>query len=95
MRSIPAADVAALASGQRIAAHITRLAGRDLSAQVSAWSLDRAYATDLPGAMRAFGGSSSAQLDLTIKGTGEFPRRPCTAPGRRMPPLTSSGRHSP
>ncbi|WP_406226390.1 hypothetical protein OH723_24240 [Streptomyces albidoflavus] len=73
MRSIPAADVAALASGQRIAAHITRLAGRDLSAQVSAWSLDRAYATDLPGAMRAFGGSSSAQLDLTIKGTGGVP----------------------
>ncbi|MGV9659142.1 hypothetical protein ACWDR5_19520 [Streptomyces koyangensis] len=65
--------MAALAGGQRTAAHITRLAGRDLSAQVSAWSLDRAYATDLPGAMRAFGGSSSAQLDLTIKGTGGVP----------------------
>ncbi|MBB5934578.1 hypothetical protein [Streptomyces zagrosensis] len=60
----------ASAAGERYATHTTRLGGRDVSTQVESWSLERAYATDLPDAMRAFNGSTSAQLDVTVTGTG-------------------------
>lgn len=56
--------------GERSPAHSLRLGGRDLSGQVESWSLDRSYATDLPPAMRAFSGSSSAQLEASVTGTG-------------------------
>ncbi|MEU3060646.1 hypothetical protein [Streptomyces subrutilus] len=61
---------AALAAGERYAANSTRLGGQDMSRQVESWSLDRSYGTDLPAAMRAFNGVSSAQLDVTLTGTG-------------------------
>lgn len=61
---------AALAAGSRQETHVTRLGGRDVSAQISSWDLDRSYATDLPAAMRAFSGSASTQLDLSLVGTG-------------------------
>ncbi|KQV18645.1 MULTISPECIES: hypothetical protein [unclassified Kitasatospora] len=61
---------AALAVGERSYRNTTRLGGVDLSSQIQAWKVDRAYTTDLPQAMRAFSGSSSAQLDLELAGTG-------------------------
>lgn len=64
---------AALTTGERYAAHSTRLGGQDVSRQVESWSLDRSYGTDLPVAMRAFSGVSSAQLDVTLTGTGGQP----------------------
>ncbi|MFB6423094.1 hypothetical protein ACFCXC_00470 [Streptomyces microflavus] len=64
---------AALAAGERYASHVTKLGGRAMGRQAESWSLDRAYATDLPAAMRAFNGVSSAQLDLTLTGTGGQP----------------------
>lgn len=70
MRQSDAALTAALRSGERTAAHSTRLGGCELGAQVASWSLDRSYATDLPDAMRAFSGSSSAQLDVNVTGNG-------------------------
>ncbi|MFE7566876.1 hypothetical protein ACFU76_07910 [Streptomyces sp. NPDC057539] len=71
----PADDTtkAALAAGERTVTHTTRLGGRDVSAQVQSWQLDRSYATDLPVAMRAFAGSSAAQLQLQLSGTGGKP----------------------
>ncbi|MDQ0992025.1 hypothetical protein [Streptomyces sp. V3I7] len=63
------ATEAALAAGERTVTHTTRLGGEDVSAQVQSWQLERSYATDLPPAMRAFSGSSSAQLQLQISGT--------------------------
>ncbi|MFE7572420.1 hypothetical protein ACFU76_36700 [Streptomyces sp. NPDC057539] len=62
--------VKALQNGERSADHRIRLGGRDLGTQISSWSLDQSYATDLPDAMRAFAGSSSAQLELTLGGEG-------------------------
>ncbi|WP_336319450.1 hypothetical protein [Streptomyces lavendofoliae] len=59
-----------LRSGARVTAHTTRLGGRDVSAQVQSWQLERSYSTDLPDAMRAFSGSSAAQLQLQVSGTG-------------------------
>ncbi|WP_162890444.1 hypothetical protein [Streptomyces olivoreticuli] len=70
MRQADAALNAALKSGERAAAHSVRLGGRELGAQVASWSLDRSYATDLPDAMRAFSGSSSAQLEVDVTGAG-------------------------
>lgn len=70
MQSANPALTAALALGQRSAAHVLRLGGRDVSSQVEGWSLDRAYATDLPDAVRAFSGSTSAQLSADVSGTG-------------------------
>ncbi|MGI5457045.1 hypothetical protein ACQEWB_28570 [Streptomyces sp. CA-249302] len=70
MQQADDATTAALAAGERTTTHSTRLGGRDLSAQVQSWQLDRSYATDLPAAMRAFSGSSSAQLQLQLSGTG-------------------------
>ncbi|GAA2238568.1 hypothetical protein GCM10010232_26690 [Streptomyces amakusaensis] len=68
----PADDTtkAALAAGERTATHTTRLGGRDVSAQVQSWQVERSYATDLPEAMRAFAGSSAAQFQLQLSGTG-------------------------
>ena len=61
---------AALTAGERTVRHTTRLGGRDVSAQVQSWQLERSYATDLPAAMRAFSGSSAAQLQVQLSGTG-------------------------
>ncbi|MEU6121816.1 hypothetical protein [Streptomyces sp. NPDC047123] len=63
----------ALSAAERTPAHTTRLGGRDLGGQVQSWKVERAYATDLPEAMRAFSGSASAQLELLIGGTGGIP----------------------
>ncbi|MBH1936495.1 hypothetical protein I5Q34_19810 [Streptomyces sp. AV19] len=41
-----------------------------MTPQVQSWALDRSYGTDMPEAMRAFSGSSSAQLELSLGGTG-------------------------
>lgn len=60
---------AALAAGERTVTHTTRLGGRDVTQQMQSWTLERSYATDLPPAMRAFSGSSAAQLQVQISGT--------------------------
>ncbi|MFI6644287.1 hypothetical protein [Streptomyces sp. NPDC050504] len=62
---------AALASGERTVTHSTRVGGRDVSGQLQSWQVERSYATDLPPAMRAFSGSSAAQLQLQLSGTGD------------------------
>ncbi|MFF7689713.1 hypothetical protein ACFZB6_26650 [Streptomyces syringium] len=62
-----------LAAGERSATHSTRLGGRALGQQIESWSLDQSYGTDLPDAMRAFSGVSSAQLDLSVTGAGGQP----------------------
>ncbi|MER5790085.1 hypothetical protein [Streptomyces sp. NPDC001980] len=69
MQQADDATTAALAAGERTTAQSTRLGGTDVSAQVQSWQLERSYATDLPPAMRAFAGSSSAQLQLQVSGT--------------------------
>ncbi|MFK4069612.1 hypothetical protein [Streptomyces sp. NPDC029674] len=63
----------ALSSPERVPAHSTRLGGKELGGQVQSWKVERAYATDLPEAMRAFSGSASAQLELLLGGTGTIP----------------------
>ncbi|MFT7836914.1 hypothetical protein Q5530_12260 [Saccharothrix sp. BKS2] len=63
--------VAALAEPERVHTTLTRLGGKELTGQVTSWSVDRGYDTDLPAAMRAVNGSSSAELRLTLTGTGE------------------------
>ncbi|MEC4016400.1 hypothetical protein [Streptomyces sp. H27-D2] len=73
----------ALASGDRFPTHTTRLGGFNIGEVVSeetsrgsrlqSWSVERSYNTDLPGAMRAFAGSASAQLELEISGTDALP----------------------
>ncbi len=73
MRFMQPGAAAMLARGDRSAAHSVRLAGRELGTQVQSWSLDRSYATDLPDAMRAFSGSSSAELDVSLAGTAGQP----------------------
>ncbi|MEU6087370.1 hypothetical protein ABZ865_11280 [Streptomyces sp. NPDC047085] len=70
MQQADNATTGALAAGERTTGHSTRLGGKDVSAQVQSWSVERSYATDLPTAMRAFSGSSSAQLQLQLSGTG-------------------------
>ncbi|WP_097944397.1 hypothetical protein [Streptomyces sp. ms115] len=70
MRASDARATAALEAGSRVTAHTTRLGGKDVTDQVLSWELERSYSTDLPDAMRAFSGSSSAQLQLQIAGTG-------------------------
>ncbi|MET8025193.1 hypothetical protein [Streptomyces avermitilis] len=62
---------AALAAGERTTSHTTRLGGKDVSAQVQSWQVERSYATDLPVAMRAFSGSSAAQCQIGLSGTGD------------------------
>ncbi|MFF1601760.1 hypothetical protein ACFVYV_30335 [Streptomyces mirabilis] len=61
---------AALAAPERIPAHSTRLGGREMGSQVQSWKVERAYSTDLPEALRAFSGSASAQLELSLGGSG-------------------------
>ncbi|MFJ4831575.1 hypothetical protein ACIP79_16885 [Streptomyces sp. NPDC088747] len=68
MQQADDATATALAAGERTTAHTTRLGGRDVSAQVQSWQVERSYATDLPAAMRAFSGSSAAQLQLQLSG---------------------------
>ncbi|WP_066952080.1 hypothetical protein [Streptomyces lushanensis] len=70
----------ALAAGERTITHTTRLGGTDVSAQVQSWQVERSYATDLPPAMRAFSGSSAAQLTLQLGGTKDT-----AAPGLYSP----------
>ncbi|MFI5533760.1 hypothetical protein ACIA8O_35015 [Kitasatospora sp. NPDC051853] len=60
--------VDALATGERTYRNSTRLGALELNEQVQGWKVERAYNTDLPSAMRAFAGSSSAQLDLQLTG---------------------------
>ncbi|MEU3464141.1 hypothetical protein ABZ721_29820 [Streptomyces sp. NPDC006733] len=76
MRSADPKLAAALASGERTPSHSTRLGGTVLGGtlavgRLQAWSVERSYNTDLPAAMRAFSGSSAAQLELDISGTEE------------------------
>ncbi|MFD9906376.1 hypothetical protein [Streptomyces sp. NPDC059063] len=70
--SDPALD-AALAAPERRPAHATRLGGKELGPDVQSWKVERAYATDLPEAMRAFSGSASAQLEVQLGGHGGVP----------------------
>ncbi|MEU7525449.1 hypothetical protein AB0A74_06935 [Saccharothrix sp. NPDC042600] len=60
--------VTALGEAERINTTLTRLGGRDLTTQVTAWAVDRAYDSDLPAPMRATNGSASAELRLTLSG---------------------------
>lgn len=69
MQQADAATESALAAGERTTTHTTRLGGKDVSAQVQSWQVERSYATDLPAAMRAFSGSSAAQLQVQLSGT--------------------------
>ncbi|MCZ4117886.1 hypothetical protein [Streptomyces sp. H39-S7] len=76
MRSADPKLIAALASGERTPSHTTRLGGAVLGGELAggrlqSWSVERSYNTDLPAAMRAFSGSSAAQLELDISGTEE------------------------
>ncbi|MET8687709.1 hypothetical protein ABZV77_26200 [Streptomyces sp. NPDC004732] len=63
----------ALATPERVPSHSTRLGGKEVGPQVQSWKIERAYATDLPEAMRAFSGSSSAQLELLLGGKDGIP----------------------
>ncbi|MEU2184069.1 hypothetical protein [Streptomyces thermolilacinus] len=58
-----------LEAGARVTAHTTRVGGQDVTEQVQSWQLERSYSTDLPDAMRAFSGSSAAQLQLQLSGS--------------------------
>ncbi|MDH6111164.1 hypothetical protein P3T36_003188 [Kitasatospora sp. MAP12-15] len=73
MQSGNAALSAALASGERSYEHVGRFGGQDLSPQIQSWQLDQAYNTDLPDAMRAFSGSSAAQLQVQLSGSYGVP----------------------
>ncbi|MFM9696156.1 hypothetical protein [Streptomyces europaeiscabiei] len=70
MQQADDATESALTAGERTTTHIIRLGGKDVSAQVQSWQVERSYATDLPAAMRAFSGSSAAQLQVQLSGTG-------------------------
>lgn len=59
-----------LAAGQRSVSTTTRMAGKDVTGQVSGWEVDRSYSTDLPEAIRAVNGSAAAQLKLNLSGDG-------------------------
>ncbi|MEU6990649.1 hypothetical protein ABZ953_08340 [Streptomyces sp. NPDC046465] len=63
----------ALATPERVPSHSTRLGGMEVGPQVQSWKVERAYATDLPEAMRAVSGSASAQLELLLGGAGSVP----------------------
>ncbi|MFI7320525.1 hypothetical protein [Streptomyces venezuelae] len=63
----------ALSAPERVPAHSTRLGGKEVGPQVQSWKVERAYATDLPEAMRAVSGSASAQLELLLGGTEGVP----------------------
>ncbi|MGW6532057.1 hypothetical protein [Streptomyces venezuelae] len=63
----------ALTAPERVPAHSTRLGGKEVGPQVQSWKVERAYATDLPEAMRAVSGSASAQLELLLGGAEGIP----------------------
>ncbi|MFD6433472.1 hypothetical protein [Streptomyces venezuelae] len=63
----------ALSTPERVPAHSTRLGGKEVGPQIQSWKVERAYATDLPEAMRAVSGSASAQLELLVGGTEGVP----------------------
>ncbi|MEU5160455.1 hypothetical protein AB0G74_12700 [Streptomyces sp. NPDC020875] len=73
MRPTDPALTAALAAGERSASTTARLGGHNFRPQIASWKLDRGYGTDLPSALRAFSGTSAAQLDAVITGTGGQP----------------------
>lgn len=62
-----------LAAPERTPSHTTRLGGRELGPQVRSWTVERAYNTDLPEAMRAFSGSAAAQMDVQLSGADGAP----------------------
>ncbi|MYW68763.1 hypothetical protein GTY65_32495 [Streptomyces sp. SID8379] len=62
-----------LAAPERAPAHATRFGGQELGGQVQSWKVERAYATDLPDAMRAVSGSASAQLEVQLGGAEGVP----------------------
>ncbi|GAA2658122.1 MULTISPECIES: hypothetical protein [Actinosynnema] len=62
--------VAALEAPDRVTTTLTRLGGREVTDQITAWALDRAYDTDLPAPIRATNGSAAAELRLTLSGDG-------------------------
>ncbi|MBO0513357.1 hypothetical protein J0695_16340 [Streptomyces beijiangensis] len=49
------------------------MGGKEVGGQVQAWTVERAYSTDLPEAMRAVSGSASAQLEIQLGGTDGVP----------------------
>jgi len=61
----------ALATGQRTYDLQVRLGGRDVTDEVTAWSVDRGSDTGLPAQVAAPTGSSAAGAQLTLAGTGE------------------------
>ncbi|MGK5639711.1 hypothetical protein ACSNOK_15570 [Streptomyces sp. URMC 126] len=71
----------ALAAGERAHTYKARLGGVSLGEKdyqgttvggyVQSWAVERTYNTDLPTAMRAFGGGAAAQLDLDLSGSDE------------------------
>ncbi|MFJ4796952.1 hypothetical protein [Kitasatospora purpeofusca] len=73
MQQANAALTTALRSGERTAKHTSRLGGVEVGPQIQSWALDTAYGTDLPDAMRAWSGSASAQLELSLGGARGLP----------------------
>ncbi|MEV7925303.1 hypothetical protein [Kitasatospora sp. NPDC088779] len=73
MQQANATLTAALRAGDRSEAHTTRLGGAEVGPQVQSWSLESAYGTDLPDAMRAWSGSASTQLELSLGGNRGVP----------------------
>ncbi|MEU1018065.1 hypothetical protein ABZ383_02525 [Streptomyces sp. NPDC005900] len=73
MRPASSALLSALQSGERQLAQTVRLGGAEMAAQVQSWTLEQSYSTDLPTAMRAYSGSSSAQLSLSLGGINGRP----------------------
>ncbi|NWF26951.1 hypothetical protein HW130_11830 [Streptomyces sp. PKU-EA00015] len=69
MQSCDEEFASALEAPHRTPAHSTRLGGVEVGRQVQSWKVERAYNTDLPEALRAFNGSSSAQLEVQLGGT--------------------------
>jgi len=63
--------VEALGTGQRVYDLQVRLGGRDVSAEVTSWSVDRGTDTGLPTQVAAPTGSSAAETKLTLSGAGE------------------------
>lgn len=62
---------AALAAGQRTYDLQVRLGGRDVTDEVTSWSVDRGSDTSLPEQVATPTGSSAAETKLTLAGEGE------------------------
>ncbi|RCV53466.1 hypothetical protein [Marinitenerispora sediminis] len=62
--------VDALAAGERRYAAQVRLGGVDVTDEVAEWSVDRGYDTGLPASVAAPIGSSAAQAQITLAGSG-------------------------